>query len=345
MDRTVPPGPVMLDLAGTQLTDEERGMLCHPLVGAVILFARNFESVAQVRDLTAEVRRLRPFLLIAVDHEGGRVQRFRNGLTRIPPMRSFGEMWDCDAAQACRAAEAAGLVLALELRACGVDFSFTPVLDLDYGKSAVIGDRAFHRDPLAVAALASSLVSGLRQAGMASVGKHFPGHGFVAEDSHHEVPVDRRGLDALSPDLLPYREHRRIGLAAVMPAHIVYERLDAQPAGFSAFWLRDVLRGELGFDGAIFSDDLCMEAACVAGDIVERARVALAAGCDMVLVCNNPVAARRLLVQWQPAADPRRTGRIASLRATGTASPMESLAELPEYQAGRRLLESIPRFQ
>jgi beta-N-acetylhexosaminidase len=216
------------------------------------------------------------------------VQRFRHGFTVLPPMRTLGTLWDIDPQRALEAAAAAGYVLAAELRACGIDLSFTPVLDLDYGTSEIIGNRALHSDPAAVTALATALITGLRRAGMASVGKHFPGHGFVVADSHVAIPVDTRPAQALYPDLAPYRDHRRMDLAAVMPAHVIYENLDPHPAGFSSYWLRYVLRGELGFDGVIFSDDLSMEGASIAGGFVERADAALAAGCDMVLVCNNP---------------------------------------------------------
>jgi len=331
----------MLDLAGPRLDDGERRLLLHPLVGAVILFSRNFESIGQLSELTADIHRLRHDLLVATDHEGGRVQRFRTGFTAIPPMRRIGEAWDSLPDQGGALARAAGLVLALELRACGVDFSFTPVLDLDYGFSAVIGDRAFHSDPYVVTALAESLIAGLRDGGMANVGKHFPGHGFVAADSHHALPVDPRGFEELAADLLPYREHQRVGLLSVMPAHVVYERIDGEPAGFSARWLRETLRDTLGFDGAIFSDDLCMAGACVAGGIVARAQAAAAAGCDMVLVCNDPEAARRLVADWQPDPNPQRGRRLAALRPRGSALPMGSLPQSADYRAARALLDTI----
>ncbi|MCC6271727.1 MAG: beta-N-acetylhexosaminidase, partial [Microbacteriaceae bacterium] len=301
MTVSLPLGPLMPDLAGPRLTDEEREVLQHPLVGGVILFKRNFESIAVLQELTFEIHALRqPPLLIAIDHEGGRVQRFRHGFTVLPPMRALGVLWETDPARALEMATAAGYVLAAELRACGIDLSFTPVLDLDHGTSEIIGNRAFHSDPAAVTALAGALIAGLRRAGMANVGKHFPGHGFVAADSHVAIPVDTRPVQALYADLAPYRAHREMDLAAVMPAHVIYEKLDPGPAGFSSYWLRYVLRGELGFDGVIFSDDLSMEGASVAGGFVERADAALAAGCDMVLVCNNPDAARRLLREWRP---------------------------------------------
>jgi beta-N-acetylhexosaminidase len=287
----------MVDLAGVELATGEREVLTHPLVGGVILFARNYVDPRQLRALTAAIRAARtPAPLIAVDHEGGRVQRFLEGFTRLPPMRALGRIHDRNPALAANLAGAIGVVLAAELAAHGVDFSFAPVLDLDFGSSSVIGDRAFHSDPAAVAGLAGALVDGLARAGMAAVGKHFPGHGYVRADSHHEVPVDDRDLAAIeAADLIPYRALIGRGLAGIMPAHVIYPRIDARPAGFSPVWLKDVLRGRLGFDGVVFSDDLSMEGAAVAGGIVDRARAAFAAGCDLVLVCNAPEAAQRLL--------------------------------------------------
>ncbi len=290
-------GPVMLDVRGTELTAEEVARLRHPQVGGVILFARNFSSPAQLQALTHAIRELRqPPLLIAVDHEGGRVQRFQEGFTRIPPMRRLGELWDQHPGAARKVAQQIGYVIGAELRACGVDFSFTPVLDLDYGSSAVIGNRAFHGDPQAVAELAHHLMLGLKEAGMAAVGKHFPGHGFVEADSHVAIPKDERALvDIRLADLEPFRQMIHFGLPAIMPAHVIYPGIDDNPAGFSKFWLQGVLRQELGFDGVIFSDDLSMEGAKAGGDVVTRAQAALAAGCDMVLICNDPAAAAQLV--------------------------------------------------
>ena len=290
-------GPVMLDLAGSRVAPEEREILRHPSVGGVILFARNFESPRQLLALTAEIRALRrPELLIAVDHEGGRVQRFQEGFTRIPPMRLLGERWDAGAAQARILAESTGYVVAAELRMHGVDFSFAPVLDVDFGSSSVIGDRAFSDDPEVIAALAGAFVAGLAAGGAASVGKHFPGHGFVKADSHVDVPVDERELGEIeAADLLPYRELIKRDLSGIMPAHVIYPKVDKRPAGFSPVWLKEVLRGRLGFEGMIFSDDLSMEGASVAGGVVQRAEAALAAGCDMILVCNAPQAASEVL--------------------------------------------------
>jgi beta-N-acetylhexosaminidase len=309
-------GPVMVDVAGLELTGPERERLAHPLVGGVILFTRNYATSAQLQELSAAIRVLRtPALLIGVDHEGGRVQRFRAGFTELPPMRRLGEQWDRDAEAAAAAAARIGSSIAAELSAHGIDFSFTPVLDLDYGHSAIIGDRALHRNPNAVAHLAWALCQGLRAGGMAAVGKHFPGHGFVRADSHEELPVDDRPLATLErADLIPFGTLVRLGIEAIMPAHVVYPAVDGQAAGFSRRWLQDVLRGRLGFDGLIFSDDLSMAGAHGRGDIVARAEAASTAGCDMVLVCNDPGAADTLLSRWRPAARPdlaRRTARMA----------------------------------
>ena len=303
-------GPLMIDIAGTALSDLDRQRLRHPLVGGVILFSRNYQSPAQLSALCEEIHGLRePMLPIAVDHEGGRVQRFREGFSRLPAMASLGEQWNESPQAAVTAARGVGFLLASELRAQGVDFSFTPVLDLDWGRSGVIGDRAFHRDPAAVGELAAALIAGLHDAGMACCGKHFPGHGWAEADSHVAIPVDERSLAELEADILPYRQ---LHLDAVMPAHVIYPRVDPRPAGFSPVWLGK-LRREIGFDGVIFSDDLSMEGAAVAGGIVERADAAWSAGCDMLLVCNAPAAVGELLDRWRPQADPVRAARIGRL--------------------------------
>src|SRR3990170_9034833 len=293
----LPLGPVVLDPMGVALTDDDRRRLAHPAVGAVVLFARNYESPQQLRALTEEIARLRePALLVCVDHEGGRVQRFREGFTAIPAVRGLGRLWDRDRDRAREAAHAAGYVIASELAAHGVDFSFAPVLDLDYGSSSVIGDRALHFDPNAVGALAAQIVRGFADAGMAAVGKHFPGHGFALADTHHDVARDDRALaEILKKDIAPYRTAIQAGLAAVMPAHVIYPQCDAEPAGYSKYWLQEVLRGKLAFDGLIFSDDLSMAGASAAGGPPERARAALEAGCDMVLLCNNAEGQKQLL--------------------------------------------------
>jgi len=290
--------PVILDIAGTALTADDRRRLAHPLTGGMILFARHFESRAQVTALCAEAKSIRPDLLIAVDQEGGRVQRFRtDGFTALPAMRTLGELWMEDAMRAVQAATATGLVLALELRACGVDMSFAPVLDLDHqdegrqSVSPVIGSRSFHRDPRVVSLLAQSLMQGFALAGMGSCGKHFPGHGAVSVDSHVGVPVDTRSLKAiLAEDVRPF-EWLSLSLSAVMPAHVIYRKVDGRPAGFSRRWLQDILRDRLGFAGAVFSDDLGMAAARVIEGrpvgYTEAALAALGAGCDLVLLCNQ----------------------------------------------------------
>jgi beta-N-acetylhexosaminidase len=310
-------GPVMLGVEGFALTDGDCARLAHPSVGGVILFARNFESSAQLRRLTAAIRAMRPSLVIGVDHEGGRVQRFReDGFTRVPPMRSFGVRWETDPPGANEAAFDCGATIARELRTHGVDFSFTPVLDLDYGASTIIGDRAFHADPVTVAALAGALVSGLASEGVAAVGKHFPGHGFVAADSHIAMPVDNRRLDdILRSDVVPFASLIQQGLAAIMPAHVVYPAVDAKPAGFSPVWIGEVLRGRLGFDGLVFSDDLEMVGAHSAGDIVARADAALAAGCDVVLLCNDFAAMDDLLARFAPSRQSALERRWTLMRA------------------------------
>ena len=315
MGLELPLGPAMIDVVGLDLSPEEREMLAHPLVGGVILFARNYVSREQLRVLTKAIHALRsPPLLIAVDHEGGRVQRFVEGFTRLPPMRALGTVYDQDRALAQNLAGALGVVLAAELAEPGVDFSFTPVVDIDFGSSSVIGDRAFHADPTAVATLASALIAGMARVGMGAVGKHFPGHGYVRADSHHEVPLDERDFAAIEAnDLAPYKRLISQGLAGIMPAHVIYPRVDSRPAGFSPVWLKDILRAKLGFDGMIFSDDLSMEGASVAGGIVDRARAALGAGCDMALVCNAPDAAAALLDGYgRGLLDPARAQRMRS---------------------------------
>jgi beta-N-acetylhexosaminidase len=293
----LPLGPVILDVHGLTLTDVEIERLKHPLVGGVILFARNFKNSAQVKLLCDAIHSVRtPQLLICVDHEGGRVQRFREGFTLIPAMRRLGDLWMQDALAATRAASAIGFVMAGELRQVGVDFTFAPVLDLDFGGSSVIGDRAFHRDARVVTMLAKSVNHGMALAGMQNCGKHFPGHGFVKADSHIDVPIDDRELqEILDDDAAPYDWLGSPSLAAVMPAHVIYPQVDPNPAGFSKFWLQNILRRKFKFDGVIFSDDLSMEGAKVAGSVEDGAKAALAAGCDAVLICNSPDLAQRLL--------------------------------------------------
>ena len=323
----------MLDVAGTQLTAEDRRRLAHPLVGGVILFSRNFESCQQLQQLTADIHALRsPPLIIAVDHEGGRVQRFREGFTRLPPMRELGLIWDHDRRHAALLAHEVGFVLAAELRVYGVDLSFAPVLDVDYGNSSVIGDRAFHSQADAIAELAIALMHGLRDGGMAAVGKHFPGHGHDRADSHHEVPIDERPYaDIESDDLVPFRRLVESGMGGIMPAHVIYPKVDPSPAGFSEKWLKRILRGELGFDGVIFSDDLSMEGASVAGNVVSRGEAALKAGCDMVLVCNNPQSADELLAGLHFTMPAVSLARLARLHGRAHAADAVKLREDPRY--------------
>lgn len=337
-------GPVMVDLLGPKLTVEDRSRLLNPLVGGVILFARHFENRAQLTKLTRQIHRLRkPKLLIAVDHEGGRVQRFKtDGFTHLPAMAELGKVWMIDPMRAMSLATACGVVMAAELRACGVDLSFTPVLDLDYGVSDVIGDRAFHRDPRVVAMLARALAQGLAMAGMAACGKHFPGHGAVTQDSHHEIPVDNRTLTRiLKEDAAPYEWLGDLVIPSVMPAHVIYPKVDASPAGFSRRWIQDILRGQLQYDGVVFSDDLTMEGASVAGDITARAQAALSAGCDMVLVCNRPDLADELLSKLKHEQSGQSIQRIARLMPKSKARDWANLKRWSAYQHALRQVKSL----
>ncbi len=311
-------GPVMLDVEGTELNKDDIRRLRHPLVGGVILFARNFTSCAQLKALTEAIHEVRkPPLLIAVDHEGGRVQRFREGFTRIPPMREFGKLWDEHPKKARQLAEEAGWILAAELRAYGIDFSFTPVLDMDYGESQVIGDRAFHRDPQAIKELAFALMQGLKRGGMAAVGKHFPGHGFVVADSHVAIPVDERSFDEIAQnDMQTFKQMIDDGIQAIMPAHVIYLRLQ---------WEGE--RQRLEFNGVIFSDDLAMEGAVVAGDVTQRAMAALQAGCDMVLLCNKPDMADELLANLKWDIPAQSLARLARMHGARKPASMVALHE------------------
>jgi beta-N-acetylhexosaminidase len=341
--RTLPLGPVMLDLEGTHLTEADRRRLSHPLAGGVILFSRNHASDEQLGGLTAEIHALRnPPLVIAVDHEGGRVQRFRDGFTALPSMRELGWAWDHGQQHARQLAQEVGFVLAAELLAHGVDLSLAPVLDIDRGASSVIGDRAFHSDPRAIGELARSLFQGFRQAGMNGVGKHFPGHGHVSADSHHEVPVDERAYEEIEAvDLVPFRRLIEAGLGGIMPAHVIYPRVDDRPAGFSTVWLKQVLRGRLGFDGMIFSDDLSMEGASVAGGMAERARAALGAGCDMVLLCNNPQALDDLLDNLNYATPAVSLARLARMHGRQPPGGMVRLREDIRYTRALHAIAGI----
>ena len=308
-------GPIMMDLEGTMITPVERELMENPLIGGIILFTRNFVSIEQISALVAEVHALRsPHLLVAIDHEGGRVQRFHDGFTRLPPARVFGSMYNDDADKARRYAEQAGWLLASELRAIGVDFSFAPVLDLAHGVSGVIGDRAYHSRPEVVATLAYASMRGMLRAGMQAVGKHFPGHGGVAEDSHLASPVDHRELKVLlKEDIAPFAKMIANDLSGIMPAHVIYDKVDSRPAGYSKIWLQDILRKRLHFQGVIFSDDLSMEAAGIAGGYGNRAQQALEAGCDMVLVCNHPEAVSQVVDQLQGYSNPTSQLRLTRM--------------------------------
>ncbi len=327
-------GPVMLDIEGVSLSPADRDLLREPAVGGVILFTRNYTSVAQVSDLVADIRALRsPPLLVAVDHEGGRVQRFREDFTAIPPMRQIGREFDRDREAGLQAARDVGWLIASELRAVGVDLSFAPCVDLDWGVSEIIGNRAFHRQPGAVADLASAFARGLRNAGMAAVAKHFPGHGGVLADSHLRLPVDRRDYGLLLDDMRPYERLVNTSvIAGVMLAHIVYEQVDARPAGFSDYWIQRELRERLGFGGAVFCDDLSMKATQDFGSMAERARLALDAGCDMILVCNDREAAHEAVDALRDYSNPLSLVRLARLHGTGQVL-RETLLASDEWQA------------
>ena len=306
----------MVDVAGTELTADDRDVLAHPLVGSVILFTRNYSDPAQLQRLVAQIHALRsPRLLVAVDHEGGRVQRFRPGFTVLPPVRLIGHRYDVDQEAGLELARRHGWLMASELLACGLDFSFAPCVDLDYGLSEIIGDRAFHSRAAAVGDLAVAYMHGMRDAGMAATAKHFPGHGAVVADSHLALPVDRRSLSDLADEFTPYRRLLDNGLPAVMVAHILFPQVDDRPASLSRRWIGDILRGELRFNGAIFADDLSMAGAASYGDIVERCTQALHAGCDVLPVCNSRPAVLRLLAEFKAAPDAAAHLRLARLRA------------------------------
>lgn len=342
-------GPIMLDVAGTELTGEDRDLLAHPAVGGVILFARNYTSPEQLQALTAAIHGQRePRLLVAVDQEGGRVQRFRDGFIRLPPAGRYFAHWAHDMSKARAAARDLGWLMAAELRACGVDFSFAPVLDLDRGLNAVVGDRAFSGEADKVVELAGAWIHGVRQAGMAAVGKHFPGHGGVSADSHTELPVDDRDwADLWIEDLVPFERLIADGLEAVMPAHVVYPRLAPEPAGFSGFWIGEVLRGRLGFEGVVFSDDLNMAAAGAGGGPKERARAAAAAGCDMLLICNNRPAAVEIVDGFGESKDPTLLVRLLRMHGRGHRDRTR-VHEDPRWQTAMRqvaILEELENLE
>lgn len=339
-------GSMMIDIQGTKLTREDRERLLEPMVAGVILFSRNYESFEQLKALTEQIHALRhPRLLIGVDHEGGRVQRFKTGFTRLPAMRALGNYFEVSAAKALADAQKLGWLLAAELLAAGVDFSFTPVLDINHGESKVIGDRAFSSHQKTVEACASSLMLGMHQAGMACVGKHFPGHGFIEADSHYEIAVDERSLSEIQQhDLQPFIHLISQGLEAVMPAHVIYPQMDAKPAGFSEFWLQEVLRKKCHFEGAIISDDMSMQAAKSFGDIVVGVKAALQAGCDLVLVCNDSVAADKVLanVTWRGTA--LNHARLIRLQGHGR-HRASGLTFDPNWQAAVKAVERIQSYE
>ncbi|MCS4532782.1 beta-N-acetylhexosaminidase [Neisseria montereyensis] len=340
----IPRGPVMADVHAFYLTEEEKQRLLDPAIGGVILFRRNFENIEQLKKLIAEIKALRtPELIIAVDHEGGRVQRFIHGFTRLPAMDVFGEIWDKEGAEKAKAlAEQTGWVLATELSTCGVDLSFTPVLDLNWGQCAVIGNRSFHCEPEVVTELALALQKGLNRGGMKSCGKHFPGHGFVEGDSHHVLPEDNRSFAELNAaDIVPFRRLSAAGMAAVMPAHVVYPKVDSLPAGFSAKWLKEVLRHDIGFNGVIFSDDLTMEGAGGVGGIRERARLSFEAGCDIVLVCNRPDLVDELRDGFVMPENNKLAQRWQYMANTLTASGAADMMATPAFQAAQRVVAEL----
>lgn len=332
-------GSLMLDLDGTEITSEEKELLQHPMTGGVIYFTRNYESANQITELSREIRCIAgEDILISVDHEGGRVQRFRPEFTELPAIAGLGKCYENNPKEALLIARKAGWLMSAEVRAVGVDFSFAPVLDLDYGVSQVIGDRSFHRDPEVVVALAEAYIQGMRDTGMASTGKHFPGHGAVEVDSHLGIPIDTRSKDEIwAADIMPFATLAKKGLNAVMPAHVIYENIDKNPAGFSSYWLQNVLRKELGFDGVIFSDDLSMEGASVVGGYTERAEAALEAGCDMILVCNTRKGAIEVLDNVYVKQSKKSMRRLASMKG----EPFVNRSALLDQKKWHKLVDEV----
>lgn len=331
-------GPLMLDLEGTTLSGSDIRRLQHPATGGVILFSRNIESVAQVRDLITAVREQRPELILAIDQEGGRVQRIRDGVTRLPPLAALGQRYDRDQEAALHMARDWGWLMAAEMLGLGLDISFAPVLDLEVGRSKVIGDRSFHADPEAVVQLAGAYIAGMHEAGMAATGKHFPGHGWAEADSHVAIPLDERSLQHIRQwDMQPF-SRLADSLDAVMPAHVIYADIDQHPAGFSPFWLQTVLREQVQFQGVIFSDDLTMEGASVAGGFAQRAQAALEAGCDMVLVCNKPEGADEVLAWLEQSGYEANQQRLAAMMARLNVD-WDSLLQEPRYLSVKQSIE------
>jgi beta-N-acetylhexosaminidase len=332
-------GPLMVDVAGTSLTSADRDVLAHPLVGGVILFSRNYSSPEQARELVKQIHDVRsPALLVAVDHEGGRVQRFKEGFTHLPPVHVIGHQYDMDPKRGNELAEASGWLMAAELRAIGVDISFAPVLDLGWGVSEVIGDRAFHRDPEVVGELTRSYARGMRKAGMEATMKHFPGHGAVVADSHYKLPVDRRRFEDVREDMRPFERLVNWGVCSVMMAHVVYSDVDEWPASLSDYWIKQVLRREMNFRGAVFCDDLSMAAAAVAGDMPERLRRALDAGCDMVPLCNNRTAVMDVLDKFGDYENPPAQLRLTRLHGRGGVD-LVALNDSPEWKSAIKIIQ------
>ncbi|MEM7563504.1 MAG: beta-N-acetylhexosaminidase [Pseudomonadota bacterium] len=349
-------GPIMLDVEGPSLTDADRERLMHPQTGGVILFSRNYESPQQLQMLCSEILELRdPSLLIAVDQEGGRVQRFREGFQSLPALGKLGELFDRDADRAIHLSQTFGWIMAAELLNCGVDLSFAPVLDIGDPVSSVIGDRAFHQNPDVISRLANAWIRGMSEAGMASVGKHFPGHGSVEGDSHHVMPFDRRSFDEIeSLDLVPFRRVMSTQLSAVMMAHVAYEQVDDCAAGFSRYWIESVLRQRLAFEGVVFSDDLSMSGAEAVGGYAERARRSLEAGCDMLLVCNNPQGADEVLSALEGYSNPTAQLRMVRMHARKDAVPADlfssdkwltAIDELADFNRQSGLSEGADLFE
>lgn len=335
-------GPVIVDIAGLTLTADDIVLLREPWVGGIILFTRNYRDVAQLCELVAAIRAVRPELLICVDQEGGRVQRFRDGFTALPPMANIGAVFQRNREQGIAVARACGWLMAAELRACGVDLSFAPVLDLDDARCAVIANRSFSIDPQVMNVLSEAFIDGMHEANMCATGKHFPGHGAVAGDSHHETPIDKRSLDAiLAEDVQPYRHLCAQGkLDAVMPAHVVYSQVDKNPAGFSVYWLQEILKKQCRFDGVIFSDDLTMEGAGVIADMGARAHAALAAGCTALLVCNQrPAQLAVVETLKQSALQP--ASNLQRLRRPFAWASLDALRATEKWQAAFHLLQPV----
>ena len=341
----MPLGPIMLDIEGTALSPADRDLLREPAVGGVILFSRNYESAPQIAELTSEIRELRsPRLVIAVDYEGGRVQRFRDGFTPIPAMQKLGHEYDVDPGKARQLAHTIGWLVASELRTIGADLSFAPCVDLDWGVSEVIGDRSFHREPEVVAMLANAYARGLQSGGMAAVAKHFPGHGAVVADSHLKLPIDRRDYGDILDDMRPYeRLIENNAIAGVMLAHVVYKQIDELPAGFSSYWIQQELRDRIGFGGAVFCDDLSMKATIPYGNIVQRAKRALQAGCDMILICNDRAAALAAVAAVNDYSNPLSLVRLARLHGKQTVQREELLTSDEWQQATAELNRWLDR--